>query len=142
MKKFLSLFLVLLVIVAFSACGVRNERQSTQNPSASTEQQSAVQSDLANDIINQSSIPNNSSVDSTVSNNTSVKTISRQRAIELALKAAGVDKASVFDIEAELDRERGGVVWEVDFDTREYEYSYDINAKDGSIVKVERERND
>ena len=142
MKKFLSLFLVLLVIVAFSACGVRNERQSTQNPSASTEQQSAVQSDLANDIINQSSIPNNSSVDSTVSNNPSVETISRQRAIELALKAAGVDKASVFDIEAELDRERGGVVWEVDFDTREYEYSYDINAKDGSIVKVERERND
>lgn len=142
MKKFLSLFLVLLVIVALSACGVRNERQSTQNPSASTEQQSAVQSDLANDIINQSSVPNNSSVDSTVSNNTSVKTISRERAIELALKAAGVDKASVFDIEAELDRERGGVVWEVDFDTREYEYSYDINAKDGSIVKVERERND
>ena len=142
MKKFLSLFLVLLVIVALSACGVRNERQSTQNPSASTEQQSAVQSDLANDIINQSSIPNNSSVDSTVSNNPSVETISRQRAIELALKAAGVDKASVFDIEAELDRERGGVVWEVDFDTREYEYSYDINAKDGSIVKVERERND
>ena len=30
---------------------------------------------------------------------------------------------------------------EVDFDTLQYEYSYDINAYDGTVVKTDRERN-
>lgn len=131
MRKPLTLLLALLVIVALSACEVRNERQSSKQ-SASAGQQSVVPSD----------VPNNSNYEAIVPNDTSGETISREQAINIALQAAGVDKASAFYIEAELDRELGNLVWEVDFETREYEYSYDVNAHDGSIVKSERELND
>lgn len=142
MKKVFVLMFALLVIVALSACEMQDERQSSK-PSASVNQQSAVPSasaDLQSAVT--SDVPNNSKNEATVSDNNSSVTISRDRAIELALQTAGVDKASAFDIEAELDRELGVMVWEVDFETREYEYSYDINANDGSVVKGERERND
>ncbi len=65
--------------------------------------------------------------------------ISRERAIELALDNAGVVIEEVRDLEAELDRERGGVFWEVDFESGGYEYSYDIDSKTGEVTKVERD---
>ena len=65
--------------------------------------------------------------------------ISRDRAIELALDNAGVTLEEVRDLEAELDRERGGVFWEVDFESGGYEYSYDIDSKTGEVTKVERD---
>ncbi len=66
----------------------------------------------------------------------------RDEAIDIALKAAGVDKGAAFGIEAELDRERGGVYWEIEFETREYEYAYDINATDGTVARFDSEIND
>lgn len=68
--------------------------------------------------------------------------ITRDKAIDIALKKAGVTKDKVYDLEAELDKERKGEVWEVDFDTKEYEYSYEINAKTGDVIDQEKERND
>ena len=65
--------------------------------------------------------------------------ISRDRAIELALDNAGVALEEVRDLEAELDRERGGVYWEVDFEHGGYEYSYYINTTTGEITKAYRE---
>ena len=67
--------------------------------------------------------------------------LSRQEAISLALEAAQLPRDSVYDLEAELDRERGNLVWEVDFETREYEYSYHIHAETGETVRTDRERN-
>ena len=66
-------------------------------------------------------------------------TVSRERAIELALDNAGVALEEVRDLEAELDRERGGVYWEVDFEHGGYEYSYYINTTTGEITKAYRE---
>lgn len=66
--------------------------------------------------------------------------ITRDRAIELALNHAGLTKAQVRDLEAELDRERTGVFWEVDFESGGYEYSYDINAETEAMARVEKER--
>lgn len=66
-------------------------------------------------------------------------TVSRERAIELALDNAGVALEEVRDLEAELDREYGGVYWEVDFEHGGYEYSYDINTTTGEITKAYRE---
>ena len=82
---------------------------------------------------------------STTAQSSSVTTISatvtREQAINLALQAAGLSRDGVYDLEAELDRERNGLFWELDFETREHEYSYDIHAQTGAIAKVERERN-
>ncbi len=68
--------------------------------------------------------------------------ISKESAIELALKAAGLTKEAVTDLEAELDKERDGLYWEVSFETREKEYDYDIHAYDGTVVKAEVEKED
>lgn len=66
-------------------------------------------------------------------------TVSRECAIELALDNAGLSLEEVRDLDAELDRERGGIYWEVDFEADGYEYSYDIDSATGEIVRVDRE---
>lgn len=68
--------------------------------------------------------------------------ISRERAIEIALEKAGLTRNSVFELEAELEKERYGTFWEVDFETREFEYSYEINAETENVIHEEKERND
>ena len=54
--------------------------------------------------------------------------ISKTKAKEIALKHAGVKKEDIFDFEAELDREKGVLVWEIGFETKSDEYDYHINA--------------
>lgn len=66
--------------------------------------------------------------------------ITRDRAIELALNHAKLTRAQVRDLEAELDYERTGIFWEVDFESGGYEYSYDINAETEAMARVEKER--
>ncbi len=137
MKKTLALILVLLLIVALSACKAQENNKSANalpkvNPSNSADTQASA-SDGTKTV--DTPTPN------TNTNNVIPEPITRERAVELALEKAGLDRNAVFDIEAELDREREGVLWEVDFETREHEYSYDINAYDGTVVKSDRERN-
>lgn len=72
--------------------------------------------------------------------NDSSSTITRERALEIALDKAGVKQSDICDLDIDLDRERGTTVWEVDFDHGNLEYSYDIDAETGDITKVERER--
>lgn len=68
------------------------------------------------------------------------KLLTREEAVSIALKAAGVAKADVRDLEAELDRERATTVWEVDFEVGNTDYSYDIDAATGKILHQEKER--
>ena len=65
--------------------------------------------------------------------------ITRESAIEIALNDAGFYLEDVYDLDAELDREYGGVYWEVDFEHGGYEYSYYINTTTGEITKAYRE---
>ena len=67
-------------------------------------------------------------------------TITREKALEIALQTAGLNENDIRDLEIELDNERTVTVWEVDFDYKNLEYSYDINAQTGAITKAERER--
>ncbi len=69
----------------------------------------------------------------------SAQKITRDQAIEKALSNAGLKKENVRGLEAELDKEHGGTYWEVDFESGNMEYSYDINAETGEILKVEKE---
>ena len=60
--------------------------------------------------------------------------------LNIALEKAGVEEKDIRDLEIELDREREGKVWEIDFDHGNLEYSYDVDAANGGITEVERER--
>ncbi len=70
------------------------------------------------------------------------KYIGYEKATDIALKNAGLSADGVYNIEREFDFERGVMVYEIEFKTAETEYSYDINATTGEIVKKETERND
>ena len=68
--------------------------------------------------------------------------ISREDAKRIALENASVSESDIFDYEAELDYERGILTYDISFETKDFEYEYDINANDGTIIKSEKEPND
>ncbi len=141
MKKTLVLVTVLSLIVALSACtAFKNEF----NPNLPT-QTSSVAAENQNLETLQTPAPNTPSVEVSVPSapaNEAPALITREEALNAALNAAGLKRADVFDVDVELDRERGVLVWEVEFETLKFEYSYDVNANDGTVTKSEREFND
>ena len=147
MRKLTALVLVLLLTVALSACQAQENNKAakalprlSQNGTAQKASDQTTGADTVSTAGGDTVKTDATTTDPAPS--TTPELITRDRAIELALNEAGLERSQVFDLEAELDRERVGVLWEVDFDTLQYEYSYDINAYDGTVVKTDRERND
>ena len=70
---------------------------------------------------------------------TSSGDIGHAKAKSIALNHAGVSESKVYDMEIELDEEDGTLVYEVEFKSGGMEYSYEINAATGAIVKQEAE---
>lgn len=66
--------------------------------------------------------------------------IGADEAKRIALEHAGLSESEVWDLEAERDVERGVEVYDVSFETEEYDYDYDINAVTGEIVRADKER--
>lgn len=65
----------------------------------------------------------------------SAEDISREKAIEIALKHAGVAMADARFDEVDLDHDDGYTVWEIEFDAGQFEYEFKIDAKNGNILK-------
>ena len=61
------------------------------------------------------------------------------KAKSIALNHAGVSESKAYDMEIELDEEDGMLVYEVEFKSGGMEYSYEIDAATGAIVKQETE---
>ena len=68
--------------------------------------------------------------------------LSADEAKAAALAHAGVNAADAYNWECEFDRDDGRTVYEIEFKANGYEYSYEVSAVDGSILKYERERDD
>lgn len=70
--------------------------------------------------------------------------IGKDKAKAIALEAAGVTEAEVYDLDVDFDYELGVLVYEVDFELGRTEYDYDIDALSGEILRshVEEEGND
>ena len=68
--------------------------------------------------------------------------IGREKALEAALAHAGLSQSQVRETEAELDWEKGRMVYEVEFKASGTEYDYEIDAKTGEVVRFESERDD
>ena len=64
------------------------------------------------------------------------------KAKSIALNHAGVSENQAYDMEIELDDEDGTLVYEVEFKSGGMEYSYEINAASGAILKHETEIDD
>ena len=65
--------------------------------------------------------------------------IGHAKAKSIALNHAGVSENKAYDMEIELDDEDGTLVYEVEFKSGGMEYSYEINAATGAILKQEAE---
>ena len=68
--------------------------------------------------------------------------IGHAKAKSIALNHAGVSENKAYDMEIELDDEDGTLVYEVEFKSGGMEYSYEINAASGAILKHETEIDD
>ncbi len=68
--------------------------------------------------------------------------IGADKAESIALKDAGVSASQVYMDRSEMDYENGRMVYEVEFKGDGYEYSYEIDATTGSVVKREKEWDD
>ena len=65
--------------------------------------------------------------------------IGHAKAKSIALNHAGVSENEAYDMDIELDDEDGILVYEIEFKSGGMEYSYEINAATGAILKHEAE---
>lgn len=70
------------------------------------------------------------------------KEITKEEAIAIALKHAGVSRSDARFDDVELDSDDSVRYWEIEFKVGNYEYEYDILASNGKITDVEREKSD
>lgn len=64
--------------------------------------------------------------------------VGENAAIQAALKAAGLTRGKVLQLEVELDYNNNQMVYEVEFCTKLMEYDYEINATTGAVTKAEQ----
>ena len=71
-----------------------------------------------------------------------VQDIGYAKAKSIALNHAGLSENQAYDMDIELDDEDGKLVYEIEFKSGGMEYSYEINAATGAILKHETELDD
>ncbi|MEG2429875.1 MAG: PepSY domain-containing protein, partial [Oscillospiraceae bacterium] len=67
--------------------------------------------------------------------------IGKEKAESITLSHANVSKADAKKMDIELDCEKGVMVYDVDFDTTDFEYDYQIDAVTGQIVNSKKVAN-
>lgn len=163
-RNLFALTLTLLVALAFAACtpeihihtGESSSETVTSDADtvASTEDKvtqdaptSKVDTNVASSEGSKADTPkpeNSNSSKITSSKATSSKTtstsssISKSKAKSIALKDAGLSASQIYDYEIELDRDNGTLHYDVSFEYNGKDYDYEINAKSGKIISVEK----
>lgn len=61
---------------------------------------------------------------------------------EAALAHCSLTEADVTGLQIEMDFDRGVMIYEVEFDTSEFEYECDVDAKTGTVLHVDKEKQD
>lgn len=125
MKKLLAVIFTLGLVLTLSACDLDFDDMAENKTPANG--------------VSSESVIGQESVDTNASSNTVAELKTREEAIEIALNHAGFKQNEVINLTAELDREMAWSEWEVEFDKDNYEYSYEINATTGEIIKNNKE---
>lgn len=68
--------------------------------------------------------------------------ISKEEAIDIALNHAGLTRSQVTFDDVELDEEDGRLIWEIEFDSGNWEFEYDIDALTKDILDFEKDYDD
>ena len=68
--------------------------------------------------------------------------VTKDEAKKAVLAHAGLNEADIKFYKVELDRERAGLVYEIEFDAGKYEYEYEVDSENGKVLKAEKEFRD
>ena len=66
--------------------------------------------------------------------------ITAKHAKETALRHAGLSESQVNNLDVDLDRENGKLIYEVDFNSGNTEYDYDIDAETGEVISADKSK--
>lgn len=132
MKKIITLTLAVLFIISLTACG-----RTTDNVISDTESMGESIVSGTESVVDD--------VTSTVTGDDKKSTnlmagITANDATDAALKHAGLDKSQVRDIDVDLDRDNGKLIYEVDFNSGNTEYDYDIDAETGEVISADKSK--
>ena len=142
MKKLLTVFSSMLLVLALSACTTKINEESQKTPATSSP---------TDNTTGNSNMPSSSTGAATQDAVTSASplrrpidayetetVITQEQAILIALEKAGLTLSDVYGIAAEYDAEEDKS-WEIEFKYDGYEYSYEINAVTEAIIESEKE---
>ena len=146
MKKISVILLTMVFLLARTACGnaATGNGNNDNNQGVVSDVVSNVQSSVssvASDIDGNSTQSNASTGESQNATQNNAK-ITEEEALNIALKHAGVTKNDIQNLENRLETENGKLVYDIEFDSGNTEYSYDINAETGDIVDSDRDAKD
>ena len=133
MKKIATLILCLAFVFSLTACGramdnVKNDAESMGDAVVSGAENAA------------------DKVESGVESATDKKSmnlmagITAKDALKSALKHAGLEETQVSNVDIDLDRDNGSLIYEVDFNVGNTEYDYDINAENGEVISADKSK--
>ncbi len=123
---------------------VDDDYKSSEKTSSKTtsDTNSKTSSKTSSNTSSKTSSTSNTSKNTTTTNSKTTSYIGEQKAKEIALNHAGVSESSTRELEVDLDRENGTVIYEISFDANDYEYDYEINAVTGKVERSDKEADD
>lgn len=68
--------------------------------------------------------------------------LTRQEALQIALRHAGLTAQQVKKLQSKLEKDDGVLLWEIEFRSGKWEYDYEIHAVTGAVLEWDREVDD
>ncbi len=145
MKKLIVFTLTLVFVLSLTACGraagdVTSGVESMTDSVVSGTQSAA---DRATSGAESTANRVTSGTESAASDKSSMELmagITANDAKRAALKHAGIDESQARDIDVDLDRDNGKLIYEVDFNSGSIEYDYDIDAETGAVISADKSK--
>ena len=136
MKKIIVLALSLIFILSLTACGRAMNDVTSDVESMGDSVVSGAES-AADKITN-----GTESTAKNVENNSMnlMAGITAKDAKDAALRHAGLSESQISDVEIDLDRDNGKLIYEVDFNSGNIEYDYDIDAETGEVISADKSK--
>ncbi len=131
MKKLISLVLCIVFVLSLTACGgaVDNMASDVKSKGKSVidDTESAIDN-TKNKLTNDDNSMN------------LMAGITANDALAAALEHAGLTESQVSNVDVDLDRDNGKLIYEVDFNSGNTEYDYDINAESGEVISADKSK--
>ena len=147
-QRVLTVFLTLFFVLSVTACSDRPSNRGAGQSDARIKTDSIAQNDVlleqpvqdkpTPEPVQDKPTPEPVQKEKSVPKQTSDQ-ISREKAMQIAVKHAGFTVDQVSRLHAELDYERGNYQYEVEFDEGSYEYDYNIDAQTGKVLFFDKD---